>query len=85
MTEGPRSTWACCADREHVTPAEADPEQVAAECVKHLEQHPLDTEARERLAVIYADHYGRLDLAAGELEQMIGQPQPAGAGWSCIG
>jgi outer membrane protein assembly factor BamD (BamD/ComL family) len=64
--------------REPLQPAEPDPEQVAAECVKHLEQHPLDTEARERLAVLYADHYGRLDLAANELEQMIGQPnQPS--------
>jgi hypothetical protein len=58
--------------------AEPDPEQVAAECVKHLEQHPLDTEARERLAVIYADHYGRLDLATNELEQMIEQPNQPG-------
>jgi tetratricopeptide (TPR) repeat protein len=65
-------------DQDHLKPAESDPEQVAAECVKHLEQHPLDTEARERLAVIYADHYGRLDLAAGELEQMIEQPNQPG-------
>jgi len=56
-------------DQDHLKPSESDPEQVAAECVKHLEQHPLDTEARERLAVIYADHYKRLDLATGELEQ----------------
>ncbi len=65
-------------DYGHLKPAERDPEQVAAECVKHLEQHPLDTEAREKLAVIYADHYGRLDLAAGELEQMIAQPNQPG-------
>jgi tetratricopeptide (TPR) repeat protein len=65
-------------DQKHLMPAEPDPAQVAAECVKHLEQHPLDTEARATLAVIYADHYGRLDLATGELEQMIEQPnQPA--------
>jgi len=51
---------------------------IVAEGVKHLEQHPLDTEAREKLAVIYADHYGRLDMATNELEQMIEQPnQPA--------
>jgi len=62
----------------HLKPAEADPKQLAADYVKHLEQHPLDTEAREKLAVIYADHYERLDLATGELEQLIGQPnQPA--------
>jgi len=42
--------------------------------VKHLEQHPLDTEAREKLAVLYADHYKRLDLATAELEQLISSP-----------
>jgi tetratricopeptide (TPR) repeat protein len=64
--------------QEHIEPAEADPSHEAAEYVKHLEQHPLDTEAREKLAVIYADHYGRLDMATNELEQMIEQPnQPA--------
>jgi tetratricopeptide (TPR) repeat protein len=65
-------------DQDHLRPAEASPEEVAAACVKHLEQHPLDTEAREKLAVIYADHYGRLDMATGELEQMIGQPNQPG-------
>ena len=64
--------------QEHVEPVEADPAHEAAEYVKHLEQHPLDTEAREKLAIIYADHYGRLDMATNELEQMIEQPnQPA--------
>jgi tetratricopeptide (TPR) repeat protein len=55
-------------------PADTDPSKIAAEYVKHLEQHPLDTDARERLAVIYADHYHRLDLAADQLEQMIQLP-----------
>lgn len=64
--------------RTHFKPAEEDPEQAAAECVKHLEQHPQDTEAREKLAVLYADHYHRLDMATGELEQMIGQPNQPG-------
>jgi hypothetical protein len=50
---------------------EADPAKLAAEYVRHLEDHPLDTEARERLAVLYANHYGRLDLAADQLEQLI--------------
>jgi tetratricopeptide (TPR) repeat protein len=73
VTEGVRNVG-LLREQEQLKPAEQDPEQVAAECVKHLEQHPLDTEARERLAVIYADHYGRLDLAADELEEMIRQP-----------
>jgi tetratricopeptide (TPR) repeat protein len=77
VTEGVQSLG-LLRSQKHLLPAEPDLEQEAAECVKHLEQHPLDTEARERLAVIYADHYGRLDLATNELEQMIEQPkQPA--------
>ncbi len=64
--------------QEHLRPAQADPARLAADYVKHLESHPLDTEAREKLAVIYADHYRRLDLAADQLEQMIAEPhQPA--------
>jgi hypothetical protein len=63
---------------EFLRPEEKDPKMLAAEFVKHLEQHPLDTEAREKLAIIYARHYQRLDLAALELAQMINQPgQPA--------
>jgi len=42
--------------------------------VKHLEQHPLDSEAREKLAVLYATHYRRLDMATNELEQLINEP-----------
>jgi tetratricopeptide (TPR) repeat protein len=63
---------------EHLKPAEIDPAQVAAEYVNHLASHPQDTDAREKLAVLYAGHYGRLDLAVDQLEQMIGQPnQPS--------
>lgn len=57
---------------------DADPAVKAAEYVKHLEQHPLDSETREKLALIYAEHYQRMDLATAELEQLIQQPhQPA--------
>ena len=63
---------------EHLRPAEIDPAKLAADYVKHLEQHPLDTEIREKLAIIYADNYQRLDLATGELEQLIEEPnQPS--------
>ncbi len=58
----------------HLAPAEIDPAQLAADYVKHLTQHPLDTEVREKLAIIYADHYQRLDMAKGELEQLIEVP-----------
>ncbi len=62
------------ASSEHLRPAGMDPAQLAAVYVKHLEQHPLDTEVREKLAIIYAEHYQRLDLATFELEQLIEQP-----------
>ena len=62
----------------HLRPTESDPANLAAQYVEHLKVHPQDTEAREKLAVIYADHYGRLDLAADQLDQLIEQPnQPA--------
>jgi len=57
-----------------MAPAPKDPAQLAEEYVRHLEQHPLDMEVREKLAALYADHYARLDLAVNELEQMIQQP-----------
>src|SRR5579859_2229253 len=63
---------------EHLRPEEADPTKLAAAYVKHLEQHPLDTEAREKLAVIYAEYYQRLDLAEGELNQLIEMPNQPG-------
>jgi tetratricopeptide (TPR) repeat protein len=60
--------------REHPAVVETDPGEAAAAYVRHLEHHPLDMEAREKLAVLYAGHFKRLDLAASELEQMIAQP-----------
>jgi len=50
------------------------PEKQAAEIVAQLERHPHDTEAREKLAELYAKHYHRLDLAMDQLEQLIQQP-----------
>ena len=61
-----------------LVPAETDPAKLAAEFVKHLEQHPLDTEVREKLTLLYADHYQRLDLATIELEQLIKHPNQPG-------
>jgi len=58
----------------HLAPKGSDPAQLAQEYVAHLAQHPQDTEAREKLAVIYADHFQRLDLAADQLQQLIDQP-----------
>lgn len=55
-------------------PSAPDAETQANDCVKKLEQHPFDTEAREKLAGIYAYDYHRLDLATEQLEQLISQP-----------
>ena len=73
MPEGVKSIGLRDSMRDLI-PAETDPAKLAADYVKHLEQHPLDTEAREKLAIIYATHYGRLDMATGELVQLINEP-----------
>lgn len=55
-------------------PPEADPEVEAEALRAQLIAHPLDTEAREKLAVLYADRMGRLDWAVGEMEKLLAQP-----------
>jgi hypothetical protein len=65
-------------------PAGSDFTKDAGALVKHLQEHPFDGEAREKLAVIYADHYQRMDLAADQFEQLItcpNQPQKRVVGW----
>jgi hypothetical protein len=57
-----------------LVPAETDPAKLVEEYVKHLQLHPYDTDIREKLAVIYADKFNRLDLAADELHQLAAQP-----------
>lgn len=61
-------------DQSELLPKEQDARAEAADLAKHLDEYPSDTEARERLAVIYARHYGRLDFATEQLEQLISQP-----------
>ena len=60
---------------EFLRPKEIEPGKLAAVYVKHLEQHPHDTEVREKLATIYARDFQRLDLATLELEQLINEPK----------
>ena len=62
----------------HLAPVSGDLAQQAQDYVRHLAQHPQDTEAREKLAVIYADHFQRLDLAADQLQQLLDQPNQPG-------
>jgi len=56
-------------------PQEIEPGKLAAAHVKHLEEHPHDTEVREKLALIYARDFKRLDLATMELAQLIDEPK----------
>jgi tetratricopeptide (TPR) repeat protein len=58
----------------HPKPAQEDASMQAGELVAHLQSHPLDADARERLAVIYSDHYNRLEMATDQLEQNINHP-----------
>lgn len=50
---------------------EKTPEELAGEYIRQLQAHPLDLEARENLARLYANHYRRLDMAAEQLETMV--------------
>lgn len=51
-----------------------DRETEARELAEYLADHPEDDDARERLALLYAEHYKRVDLAADQLEHLIGDP-----------
>jgi tetratricopeptide (TPR) repeat protein len=77
VVEGPKNIG-LMQDHSHLKPVAQDAGLIAAEYVKHLAEHPFDSEVREKLAVIYAEHYGRLDLAVDQLDQLANQPnQPA--------
>jgi outer membrane protein assembly factor BamD (BamD/ComL family) len=51
-----------------------DPHAEAERLVQHLNAFPHDTEAREELAKVYADAFGRLDLATEQMESLIASP-----------
>jgi hypothetical protein len=55
-------------------PPEVDPEIEAGALRTQLNAHPLDTEAREKLAILYADRMERLDWARGEIDKLLAQP-----------
>jgi outer membrane protein assembly factor BamD (BamD/ComL family) len=59
---------------EPLKPVEEDKAELAQNHVAHLEKYPMDLEVRERLAILYAEHYHRIDLAADQMEQIIAQP-----------
>ena len=60
--------------QEHLLPKVQDPQEETKQLVAHLEVHPQDQEARERLAVLYARTYGRIDFAAEQIELLLAQP-----------
>jgi tetratricopeptide (TPR) repeat protein len=59
--------------------ARAEADAQAAEYVRQLEQHPNDTDTRERLALLYAEQFQRADLAADQLEQLTTFPNESPA------
>jgi len=54
-------------------PPPEDFEATAARLIKRLEAQPDDNEARELLAILYARHFQRMDLACELIEQMLAQ------------
>ncbi|HEX4121385.1 MAG TPA: tetratricopeptide repeat protein [Verrucomicrobiae bacterium] len=58
----------------HIEAAPADPQDIAAQYVSQLEKYPTDTDTREKLAVLYAEQFQRVDLAADQLDQLISLP-----------
>ncbi len=61
-------------DQSVLRPKAEAPEVLAEQYTAHLEAHPLDSDVREKLAVLYAKELGRLDLAVEQLEILIHQP-----------
>ncbi len=61
-------------DQSALLPKEVDPAVEVDEMVRQLNQFPHDTETREQLARVYAEKFGRLDLATDQLEQLIALP-----------
>ena len=53
---------------------DSDPVAQTEACTRRLEQFPQDNEAREKLALLYANHYRRLDLPMEQLEHLVAQP-----------
>jgi hypothetical protein len=60
---------------DFLKPQEIEPGKLAAAHVQHLAAHPHDWEVREKLAVIYAKDFQRLDLATMELAQLVNEPK----------
>ena len=67
-----------------IKPVEIDPGKLAEAHLKHLAAHPHDSDVREKLAIIYARDFKRLDLATMELTTLINESRHSPrqiAGW----
>jgi len=60
--------------RQEATP-EDEAAALAEEYVQQLQQHPNDTETREKLALLYGEQLNRLDLAVDQFEQLAALPE----------
>ena len=78
LAEGVRDLGLRTPGTTSIVPKGQSPEEVAQQLVHHLQAHPLDNEARERLATVYAEHYQRPDLAIQQLEELISAPNQPG-------
>ncbi len=58
-----------------VEAARESPDAAIARLTGQLEMHPMDRTSREELATLYAEHLGDLQLAVGQLEFLLKQPQ----------
>lgn len=53
---------------------EENPGVLLESYLEQLRNHPADTDTREKLAMLYADEFQRLDLATVQFEQLIALP-----------
>jgi tetratricopeptide (TPR) repeat protein len=74
VPEGERDLGLRPASKPREDSARAEADARAAEYVRQLELHPNDTETREKLALLYAEQFQRVDLAADQLEQLTTFP-----------
>jgi TolA-binding protein len=56
-----------------IRPPEKTPAVETEELVARLKEHPADWEAREKLALLYAERFQRIDLASQQFELLIAQ------------
>ena len=61
-------------DYEALAAPEKTARELLTDYIKQLETHPQDFDTRERLALLYAREFQRVDLATDQLNQLVAQP-----------